>query len=77
MPRKKGPPYENDPGCQYIVVDDPWPGDAQGKERLKTGLFNWAAVWLSWMFEPHVLPEQVFYINTVRVTTCVLLVYTV
>ncbi|KAI9067650.1 hypothetical protein FKP32DRAFT_1609366 [Trametes sanguinea] len=63
MPKKKGPPYTDDPGCKYIVIDDPWPGNASGKARNQV-FFNHLCTWVRFMLGKAVEPEAVFHLNT-------------
>lgn len=65
---KRGPPYEDDPDCQYIVIDSPWVwSGCQNKAGNKRDreFFNWVAVWLSFMLNPRVWPEELYYQSTV------------
>ena len=66
MAKKKGPPYEDDPECQYVVIANPWPGNRSGAQRTKI-YFNWVSAWLSFMFEPREKPEELYYVNTVGI----------
>ncbi|OSC98727.1 hypothetical protein PYCCODRAFT_1439044 [Trametes coccinea BRFM310] len=63
MPKKKGPPYTDDPGCKYIVIDDPWPGNASGKARNQV-FFNHLCTWVRFMLGKAVEPEAVYHLNT-------------
>lgn len=65
---KRGPPYEDDPDCQYIVIDSPWVwSGCQNKAGNKRDreFFNWVAVWLSFMLSPRIFPEELYYQSTV------------
>ncbi|KAJ3533976.1 hypothetical protein NM688_g7204 [Phlebia brevispora] len=64
MAKKKGPPYEDDPECQYVVIDTPWPDNRSGKDREPV-FFNLLSLWLSLMLSPRVWPEEVYYVSTV------------
>lgn len=63
MPKPKGPPY-TEPGCKYVVIDNPWPGGKSGKAR-DARYFNYVAVWLSMILSPRVWPEELYYVSTV------------
>lgn len=65
MAKKKGPPYTDDPGCKYIVIDDPWPGTKQGRDR-KDNFFNLVGMWVYFMLNRKDIPESIFSVNTVR-----------
>ncbi|KAM5534849.1 hypothetical protein V8D89_011404, partial [Ganoderma adspersum] len=60
---KRAPPYEDDPGCKYIVIDDPWPGNKIGKERDQF-YWNCLCAWVRFMFGKKHEPECVFSVNT-------------
>ena len=64
MAKKKGPPYVDDPECQYVVVEAPWPDDKAGSGRDRR-FFNMVAVWLSYMTNPRIWPEELYYVSTV------------
>ena len=66
MPKKKGPPYTDDPGCRYIVIEDPWPGNAIGKARSEV-YFNHLCTWVYFMLDKKAEAEAVYSLNTVRV----------
>lgn len=63
MAKKKGPPYTDDPGCKYIVIDDPWPGTKQGRDR-KDNFFNLVGMWVYFMLNRKDIPESIFSVNT-------------
>ncbi|CDO73989.1 hypothetical protein BN946_scf185043.g38 [Trametes cinnabarina] len=63
MPKKKGPPYTDDPGCKYIVIEDPWPGNASGKARDQV-FFNHLCTWVRFMLGKTAEPEAVYHLNT-------------
>ncbi|PIL36841.1 hypothetical protein GSI_00531 [Ganoderma sinense ZZ0214-1] len=60
---KRAPPYEDDPECKYIVIDDPWPGNKVGKERDAL-YWNYLCAWVRFMFDKKHEPECVFSVNT-------------
>ena len=71
MRKKKGPPYEDDPECQYVIIENPWYPKMQeiqstGYPRKDLKYLNWIAVWLSYMFEPRQWPDELYYVSTVR-----------
>ncbi|RPD80641.1 hypothetical protein L226DRAFT_608005 [Lentinus tigrinus ALCF2SS1-7] len=63
---KRGPPYDDDPGCKYIVIEDPWPGDATGKDRYRNDsrYFNFLCAWVRFMLNKEHDVECVFAVNT-------------
>ena len=61
---KRAPPYEDDPGCKYIVINDPWPGNKVGKERNQF-YWNCLCAWVRFMLDKKHEPECVFSVNTV------------
>ncbi|KAI0637889.1 hypothetical protein C8Q77DRAFT_1088280 [Trametes polyzona] len=61
--KKKGPPYTDDPGCKYIVIEDPWPGDATGKARTQV-FYNRLCAWVYFMLGKTHEVEAVFSVNT-------------
>ncbi|KAI0660725.1 hypothetical protein C8Q70DRAFT_972000 [Cubamyces menziesii] len=63
MPKKKGPPYTDDPGCRYIVIEDPWPGNATGKARSEV-YFNYICTWVYFMLGKKAEAEAVYSLNT-------------
>ncbi|EIW61884.1 uncharacterized protein TRAVEDRAFT_44702 [Trametes versicolor FP-101664 SS1] len=63
MAKKKGPPYTDDPGCKYIVIDDPWPGDATGKARNQV-FFNRLCTWVYFMLGKAHQADAVYSVNT-------------
>ncbi|KAI0331281.1 hypothetical protein GY45DRAFT_1276257 [Cubamyces sp. BRFM 1775] len=63
MPKKKGPPYTDDPGCRYIVIEDPWPGNATGKARSEV-YFNHLCTWVYFMLDKKTEAEAVYSLNT-------------
>ena len=62
---KKGPPYDDDPGCKYIVIENPWPGNKTGKSRDPL-FYNQVCAWVRFMLDKAEEPECVFSVNTVR-----------
>lgn len=65
MAKKKGPLYEDDPGCKYIVIEDPWPGNKIGKDRDEV-FWNKLGAWVFYMLDKKHDPESIFSMNTVR-----------
>ncbi|KAI0824624.1 hypothetical protein BC628DRAFT_1419742 [Trametes gibbosa] len=62
-PKKKGPPYTDDPGCKYVVIEDPWPGNATGKARTQV-FYNHLCTWVYFMLGKEHQPEAVYSVNT-------------
>ncbi|RDX53592.1 hypothetical protein OH76DRAFT_1342275 [Lentinus brumalis] len=60
---KRGPPYDDDPGCKYIVIEDPWPGDATGKDR-KERFTNLVCAWVRFMLNKQHEVECIYTVNT-------------
>ena len=63
MPRR-GPPYNDDPGCQFVVIEDPWPGNAIGKDR-KEFFLNYLSAWVRFMLGKEHDVECIYTVNTV------------
>lgn len=63
MPRR-GPPYNDDPGCQFVVIEDPWPGNATGKDR-KEFFLNYLSAWVRFMLGKEHDVECIYTVNTV------------
>ncbi|OCH95994.1 hypothetical protein OBBRIDRAFT_787842 [Obba rivulosa] len=61
--KKKGPPYFDDPGCKFIVIDDPWPGNKFGKDR-KSDYYNVLSAWVRFMLGKKHWVEFVYSVNT-------------
>lgn len=61
---KRGPPYDDDPGCKYIVIEDPWPGDKTGKSRDQK-YYNFLCAWVRFMLGKAHEVECVYVVNTV------------
>ncbi|KAI0356553.1 hypothetical protein OH77DRAFT_1423483 [Trametes cingulata] len=65
MAKKKGPPYTDDPGCKYIVIEDPWPGNPSGDLKARNQVyFNHLCTWVYFMFGKAHEAEAVFSVNT-------------
>ncbi|KAH9850097.1 hypothetical protein C2E23DRAFT_339062 [Lenzites betulinus] len=62
-PKKKGPPYTDDPGCKYIVIEDPWPGNATGKARTQV-FYNHLCTWVYFMLGKAHQVDAVYSVNT-------------
>ncbi|TBU32041.1 hypothetical protein BD311DRAFT_751189 [Dichomitus squalens] len=60
---KRAPPYEDDPGCKYIVISDPWPGNKSGKERGEI-YWNLLAAWVRFMLNKEHEAISVYSVNT-------------
>lgn len=67
--KKKGPPYDDDPECKYIVIEDPWPGDKIGRDRGEI-FWNKLGAWIYFMLDKKYEPEVIFSMNTVRHIWC-------
>ena len=65
---KRAPPYDDDPGCKYIVIEDPWPGDKVGKQRNQL-YYNHLCAWVRFMLNKEDEPDCVFTMNTVSPST--------
>ncbi|KAI0676947.1 hypothetical protein C8Q78DRAFT_961717 [Trametes maxima] len=63
MAKKKGPPYTDDPGCKYIVIDDPWPGNKRGKARDQV-YYNHLCTWVYFMLGKSVKVDALYTMNT-------------
>ncbi|PCH41365.1 hypothetical protein WOLCODRAFT_24692 [Wolfiporia cocos MD-104 SS10] len=63
MAKKKGPPYEDDPECKYIVIEDPWPGKLHGKAR-DAPYWRWLGAWVYFMLGKNAAPENTYSVNT-------------
>lgn len=64
MAKKKGTLYTDDPGCKYVVVEDPWPGNAKGSNR-KDLYYNYLGAWVYYMLGKTAGPEYIYSMNTV------------
>ena len=62
---KRAPPYYDDPGCKYIVIADPWPGNKSGKERGEV-YWNLLAAWVRFMLNKECEVDCIYAVNTVR-----------
>ncbi|KAH9938465.1 uncharacterized protein B0H18DRAFT_1112620 [Fomitopsis serialis] len=60
---KKGPPYENDPECKYVVIEDPFPGHRTGKAR-DTMYWEWLSSWVYYMTGKKTNPTAIHYMHT-------------
>lgn len=67
---KRAPPYEDDPGCKYIVIDDPWPGDKIGKRRDDLYI-NYLSAWVRFMLGKAHEVDCVYTVNTVRFVSAI------
>lgn len=65
MPKKKGPPYLDDPECKYIVIENPWPHGKSGGARDDT-YYQEVGAWLRYALNKPVYPETIYSRNTVR-----------
>ncbi|KAI0771943.1 hypothetical protein BD413DRAFT_547157 [Trametes elegans] len=63
MAKKKGPPYTDNPGCKYIVIEDPWPGNASGKARTEV-YYNHLCTWVYFMLDKAHSALAVYSVNT-------------
>ena len=62
---KRAPPYDDDPGCKYIVIADPWPGNKSGKERGEV-YWNLLAAWVRFMLNKEHEVDCIYSVYTVR-----------
>jgi len=60
---KKGPPYDNDPECKYVVIEDPFPGHRTGKGR-DSAYWEWLASWVYYMSGKKTNPTAIHYMHT-------------
>ncbi|PSR73454.1 hypothetical protein PHLCEN_2v10746 [Hermanssonia centrifuga] len=63
MPKPKGPPYVDDPECQYVVIGDPWPGGRDSSNR-DARYFDKVAFWLFYMLGEQASPDTIYYVKT-------------
>ena len=61
---KKAPPYDDDPGCKYIVIENPWPGGLSGKNRDQA-YFNRLCAWVRFFLNKEAEVECLYTVNTV------------
>ena len=61
---KRAPPYDDDPGCKYVVIENPWPGNKIGKAR-DARYFIELCAWVRFMLAKAHEVECVFTVNTV------------
>ncbi|KAH9943131.1 uncharacterized protein BXZ73DRAFT_97185 [Epithele typhae] len=45
-----GPPYNDDPGCKYVVIENPWPGGKKGDQRDQW-YWNLLCTWMRFMLQ--------------------------
>lgn len=65
MPKKKGPPYLDDPECKYIVIQNPWPPGRHGFQRNE-GFYQEVGAWMRYALNKAAYAETVYSVNTVR-----------
>ncbi|KAI0650103.1 hypothetical protein C8Q79DRAFT_923494 [Trametes meyenii] len=63
MAKKKGPPYTDDPGCKYIVISEPWPGNKRGKDRGQV-YYNHFCAWIYFMLGKSAHVDVLYTMNT-------------
>lgn len=57
--------YLDDPGCTYIVVEDPWPATKFGADRRSTlGYYKWMSSWVYYMLDKLAHPSVIYTVNT-------------
>ena len=67
--KKGGKLYDDDPGCKYVVVENPWPDWGQAKKTNMKRYFDHISAWLWYASNKTVLPLELFYVGTVRVSS--------
>ena len=65
---KKGPPYDDDPECKYIVIESPFPGHKSGKNRDKA-YWDWLGGWVYYMTGKKDDPTAIYFVHTVCIPT--------
>lgn len=64
---KKGPKvkeYLDDPECKYVVIQGPWPGNKQGRDRDKI-FYNLLGAWVRYMLGKRTFVEAIYSMNKV------------
>ncbi|TCD71363.1 hypothetical protein EIP91_011134 [Steccherinum ochraceum] len=60
--------YLDNPGCTYLVIEDPWPGHKQGADRRKTtGYFEFMSAWIFYMLGKTANPSVIYTVDTRKV----------
>ena len=59
--------YDDDPGCKYIVIENPWPnwGPAASRDRR---YFDHIGAWLWYATNKTILPIELCYVSTVSIS---------
>lgn len=66
--KKGGKLYDDDPGCKYIVVENPCPAWGQDKKRDMFKYFDHIGAWLWYASNKTVKPLELYHLGTVRST---------
>lgn len=67
--KKGGKLYDDDPGCKYVVIENPWPDWGQAKKTNMKRYFDHIGAWLWYASNKTVLPLELYYVGTVRVSS--------
>ncbi|KAI0347479.1 hypothetical protein BDW22DRAFT_531956 [Trametopsis cervina] len=59
---KGGKMYDDDPGCKYMVIENPWP-KCEASRRTDRW-FQHVGAWLWYASDKTVLPEEIYYVKT-------------
>ncbi|GJE84906.1 hypothetical protein PsYK624_009820 [Phanerochaete sordida] len=59
MPKKKGPPYVDDPECKYVVVENPWPSIHYNAAR-NSDYYQEVGTWLRYALNKAAYPETIY-----------------
>lgn len=59
MPKKKGPPYLDDPECKYVVIENPWPSGRSTCVRDEA-YYQEVAAWLRYALNKAAWPETIY-----------------
>lgn len=62
---KGGKMYDDDPGCKYMVIENPWPRCEASRRTDRW--FQHVGAWLWYASDKTVLPEEIYYVKTVCV----------
>ncbi|KAI0688547.1 hypothetical protein BC835DRAFT_303856 [Cytidiella melzeri] len=57
------PMYDDDPGCKYVVVENPWPYCGSAASRNES-YFRHVGAWLWYASNKTLLPDELFYVST-------------
>ena len=68
MPKKKGPPYLDDPECKYVVIQNPWPSGRAGAAR-DDAYYQEVGAWMRYALNKAAYVDTVYSQNTVRISS--------